>query len=253
MYEQLMAGLRAKFPGLPDKYLERKATQLAKTTTTTEQVKTAIDGVSFQDIIDSEGDRRANDAQQTAVKNYENKHHLKDGKPVEPTQPNNPPAQPAQPNNQNGGGDDTPAWAKAWQKTMQQQAEQVKALQEKLDAMQGEKTANTRRSQYEALFAKITDETTKERYLRDFDRLSFKDDEDFNTWLAERTPIITQEVDTLLQQGAVTTSPKGGQQGKPAGEASQGVKDYIEAAASRANAQSYSSIVGLPTTGGGAQ
>lgn len=250
MYQQILEALKAKFPGVSEKILERKATQLAKTTTTAEQVKTAVDGVTIQQIIDSEGDRRANDAQKTAVKTYEDKHHIKDGKPVqvekveEDDNGNSGTGNGTPKGQQASGTEEMPAWAKAMM-------QQNKQLVDELTAIKGERTAKTRKGKYEALFQKLTDETQKERYMRDFDRLSFKDDEDFDTWLAERTPVIEQEVNSFIQNGAVTTTPKGGASTPPAGEASQDVKDYVEAAASRAAEQSFSSIAGLPTTGAG--
>ncbi|MCC8154813.1 MAG: hypothetical protein LIP01_11810 [Tannerellaceae bacterium] len=46
------------------------------------QVTAISDGVSFQDVLTSYGDYRANEATNTSVRNYEEKHGLKDGKPV---------------------------------------------------------------------------------------------------------------------------------------------------------------------------
>lgn len=82
MYQQILDALKKKFAGVNDKILERMAKKMAKTTKTEDEVQTAVDGVTFQQIIDSEGDRRANEATDTAVRNYETKHNLKDGKPV---------------------------------------------------------------------------------------------------------------------------------------------------------------------------
>ena len=97
MFEKILAGLKTKFPGVDSKILERIAKKKAETTTTEDEVKTVVDGVTFQSIIDSEGDRRANEAQSSAVSNYEKKYKLKDGKPSEPPQqdPPQPPTPPA--------------------------------------------------------------------------------------------------------------------------------------------------------------
>ena len=83
MFEKILAGLKTKFPGVDSKILERIAKKKAETTTTEDEVKTVVDGVTFQSIIDSEGDRRANEAQSSAVSNYEKKYRLKDGKTID--------------------------------------------------------------------------------------------------------------------------------------------------------------------------
>jgi hypothetical protein len=69
-------------------------------------VQGTVDAVTVQQVIDGEADRRATEATQTAVSNYEKKHSLKEGKPVEPGgQVQTEPVKTA------GDGDDTPAWA----------------------------------------------------------------------------------------------------------------------------------------------
>lgn len=73
--------MKAKFPGVNANVLNRIAEKLAKTVTTDEQVTTAVAGVTqeFIEIIESYGDSRATEAQQTAVHTYETKYGLKDG------------------------------------------------------------------------------------------------------------------------------------------------------------------------------
>lgn len=71
MYEKILSGLKTKFAGVDPKILERIAKKKAETTTTEEEAKTVVDGVTFQSIIESEGDRRANEAQNTAITNME--------------------------------------------------------------------------------------------------------------------------------------------------------------------------------------
>ncbi len=75
--------LKAKFEGVSEQILSRIADKVAKTAKTDEEVQTAVDGLTFQSLLDSYGDSRATEAQQTAVRNYETKHGLKDGKAVE--------------------------------------------------------------------------------------------------------------------------------------------------------------------------
>ena len=108
MRKEILDALKAKFTGVSDAILGRIADKLAKTATTAEQVATAVEGVTFQQVLESYGDSRATEAQQTAVSNYEKKHGLKDGKQVKggaSAEHND------EPDNQHGNGDnDTPAW-----------------------------------------------------------------------------------------------------------------------------------------------
>lgn len=102
MKTKILEGLKTKFEGVEDAILERVAKKLSKTVTKEEDVKTAVDGVTFQSILQSYGDSRADEASSSAVKNYETKHNIKDGKPV------------------TAGGDDgadEPAWFKAYRET----------------------------------------------------------------------------------------------------------------------------------------
>lgn len=63
--------------------LDRIANKLAKTITKTEDIATAVEGVTIQQIIDSYTDSRVTEASETARKNavndYESKYGLKDG------------------------------------------------------------------------------------------------------------------------------------------------------------------------------
>jgi hypothetical protein len=83
MKKQILEALKAKFQGVSEAILNRIADKLAKTVTTAEQVATAVEGVTIQQVIESYGDSRATEAQQTAVHNYETKYGLKDGVKVD--------------------------------------------------------------------------------------------------------------------------------------------------------------------------
>lgn len=83
MKEKILEQLKTKFVGVSETTLNRMAEKAAKTVTSEEQVTTFVDGVSFQHVIDSEADYRATKATQTSVENYEKKHNIKEGKPVE--------------------------------------------------------------------------------------------------------------------------------------------------------------------------
>lgn len=97
MKEKLLALLVAKFVGVDNAILEKIAEKKAAGITDEGQLQTIVDGVDFGTILQSEADRRATEASQTARQNaiseYEKKHNLKDGKVIEtPTPPPAPPA-----------------------------------------------------------------------------------------------------------------------------------------------------------------
>lgn len=96
IFEQILAGLQQKFSGVDTATLTRIATKKAEGVTDETKVNSIVEGISFQDVMQNYGDFRAGQAQTSAVSNYEKKHGLKDGKPIEnpkpePPKPNDPP------------------------------------------------------------------------------------------------------------------------------------------------------------------
>lgn len=233
MFEKILAGLKTKFPGVDSKILERIAKKKAETTTTEDEVKTVVDGVTFQSIIDSEGDRRANEAQSSAVSNYEKKYKLKDGKPSEPPQqdPTQPPTPPA-------GGEDSEVL-----KMLKQIQQDNQQLRTEINGMKTKELGNQRKDKFSALFEGASDKL-KERYMRNYDRLTFKDDEDFNGWLDQQKPFIESDIKEEKAQGAKTTPPVGGKR-KPGEEADPAVTAYLNAEASREAQTASPVIIGL--------
>ncbi len=231
MFEKILAGLKTKFAGVDPKILERIAKKKTETTTTEEEVKTVVDGVTFQSIIESEGDRRANEAQSTAISNYEKKHKLKDGKSIEQQEPpkqNEPPT---------GGASDE---VKAMFEKMEQEN---KAMREQLNGILHEKQGNQRKAKYEALFDGASDKL-KERYLRNYERLSFKDDDDFNGWLDTQKPFIESDIKEEKASGAVGNPPLGGRR-KPGDTVDPAVTAYLNNEATRESQTSSPVIIGL--------
>lgn len=231
MYEKILAGLKTKFPGVDPKILERIAKKKAETTTTEDEVKTVVDGVTFQSIIESEGDRRANEAQTTAISNYEKKYKLKDGKTIdqpEPPKPNEPPT---------GGASDE---VKQMFAKMEQEN---KAMREQLNGILQEKQGNQRKAKFEALFEGAS-EKLKERYMRNYDRLTFKDDEDFNGWLDTQKPFVENDIKEEKASGAAGTPPLGGKR-KPGEQADPAVTAYLNAEAARETQTASPVIIGL--------
>ena len=94
IFEQILAGLQQKFPGVDTATLTRIATKKAEGITDETKVNSIVEGISFQDVLTSYGDFRAGDARITAVANYEKKHNLKDGKPIENPKPEPPKPEP---------------------------------------------------------------------------------------------------------------------------------------------------------------
>ena len=194
MKTTIMNALKTKFDGVSDAILGRIADKLSKTAKTDEDVNTLVEGVTFQQILESYGDSRATEAQQSAVANYEKKHGLKDGKSVK-TEPKTEPK--AEPKTED---DDMPAWAKAL-------LESNKALTTRLETIEGDKTAKARKSALDKVLGKAPDKI-RQRYEKDFSRMNFKDDEDFNGWIEEITPDVESIVNDYNTKGGVVTRPK---------------------------------------------
>lgn len=135
IYEQILAGLRTKFAGVDDATLQRIASKKAEGVTDESKVNSIVEGISFQDVLTSYGDYRADGAQKTAVSNYEKKHNIKDGKPIEEPKPQDPPTDPKP-----KPAEEVPAWA-------QSLIDSNKTLSEKLSAMDAKTKADERNQQ----------------------------------------------------------------------------------------------------------
>lgn len=195
MKTKIMDALKTKFDGVSDAILGRIADKLSKTAKTEEDVATLVEGVTFQQILESYGDSRATEAQQSAVANYEKKHGLKDGKTVKADEPAKKVKEDA-----NNDADDMPAWAKAL-------LESNKALTTRLETIEGDKTAKARKSALDKVLGKAPDKI-RQRYEKDFSRMNFKDDDDFNGWIEEITPDVESIVNDYNTKGGVVTRPK---------------------------------------------
>ena len=180
MHKIALDALKTRFEGISESVLDRMAKKIAKTATTAEEVKSAVEEVTIQQIIDAEGDRRATDAQKTAVANYERKHGLKDGKTIEPSDPNEPTDTPDA-----KAPEDMPQWAKAIVETNAKLQQQLSAVVEQLP------------------------EHLQKPYARmKLDGLS---DEEFKTTLEDVKTEVGGIVDNLKQSGLVFARPLGGE------------------------------------------
>ena len=134
--ELILAGLQTKFSGVDTATLTRIATKKAEGVTDASQVNSIVEGISFTDVVNNYGDFRANSAVTSAVGNYEKKHGLKDGKPIENPNPN------PNPNPQEKK-DEVPAWA-------QSLIDSNKTLSEKLAGYEQKEAQNIRGAQIQA-------------------------------------------------------------------------------------------------------
>lgn len=203
MRKEILDALKAKFSGVSDNVLGRIADKLSKTATTQEQVKTAVEGMTIQQVIESYGDSRAteasNTARENAVKDYESRYGLKDGaKVTDPNQAGGAAASAAAATgaSSTAGGEEAPAWAKAFM--------------ERLDKLEASKTTETRKQQLNAIIGKLP-ETMRKAYERlPLDKYS---DEEFSAMLGE----VTTEVEGIVDE----TKAKGGVFGKPSAAGGQ--------------------------------
>lgn len=241
MKKKILEKLKTKFMGVSDTILDRVASNLAKTVTSEDGIEEAVDAVSFQQVLESYGDFRATGAQQTAVANYERKYGLKDGKPkgTEPAQQPSPTS--TDTNTPKGGagsdnvsGAEPPAWAKEIIATNKKLAEQVATLQ-------AEKVGTSRKARLTEVL-KQAPESIRKRYDRDFERLNFKDDDDFTAWIEEITPEIAEIAKEVGSQGAVVSTPKGGSPAPASGKVNPAVQARID---ERAASTTTSPIAGL--------
>lgn len=179
MKEKILALLKTKFPGVDEATLSRIAEKKATGATDESQLQTIADGVSFTDVLNSYGDFRANSAVTSAVSNYEKKHGLKDGKPIENPNPNpNPSPKPEDKK------DDVPAWAQAL-------IDSNKSLSSELSALKQEKLQATRQDQ---VLAKAKEYGIPEILAK---RYSIPDDADLDTYFKD----VKQELANVGFQG----------------------------------------------------
>ena len=198
MKQLILNALKTKYQGVSESILDRIAEKLAKTVTSADQVQTAVDGVTLQQVLESYGDSRATQAQQTAVHNYEQKYGLKDGVKLETQQQQQQKAgEQKQTVEQQGGkpNDDIPAWAKA--------------IIDRMDKLDSERITTTRRQQIDKLIDGLPDNLKKAYGRTPVDGIS---DEDFNTLVSEITNEVKEISSQVSQHGAVFGRPT--QQGR---------------------------------------
>jgi hypothetical protein len=197
MKQLILNALKAKYEGVSENILNRIADKLAKTVTKEDDVQAAVDAVTFQQVIDGEADRRATEATQNAVTNYEKKYSIKEGKPVTTGGGQGTQTEPDKGNDDKG---ETPAWAKAI-------IESNKALGDKLASLEGEKVTTSRKQKLDAVIDKLPDNLKKP-----YSRISLKDmtDDEFSTFITETTAEVEGLASDFAAKGAVIKTPMGG-------------------------------------------
>ena len=239
MKKEALDALKAKYPGVSEAILSRIADKIAKTAKTQEEVTAAVEGVTFQQVLESYGDSRATEAQQTAVTNYEKKHGLKDGKKVETGGEQKPGETGGEGEGNKGGaagGSDLAAQIAA------AIAAEMKPLKDELAAIKGEKTANSRKAALNKVLEGAP-EKIRQRYEKDFARMTFNDDEDFNAWIGEITPDVEAITSDFNAKGGVVGRPKGGAAGNGDKE-----NPHLKARIAEREAETAApAIIGLPS------
>lgn len=186
MKKELLAALKAKFEGVNESILSRIADKLAKTTTKEEDVATAVSGVTIQQIIEGYGDSRATEAQQSAVRNYEEKYGLKDGEKLQDPKPKLKPQE-----------ETMPEWAKKL-------VEENKTLSERLGRMDGERITAERKQKLSAVFKKLPENLRKPYERMSVDNLS---DEEFTILVGEITAEVNEIASSVKSKGAIFGRP----------------------------------------------
>ena len=144
IFEQILAGLQQKFSGADTATLTRIATKKAEGVTDETKVTSIVEGISLSDVMQNYGDFRAGQASETSKRNsiadYEKKHGLKDGKPIE-----DPEEKKDEKKDEKKG--EVPEWAQAL-------IDSNKTLSEKLSVYEAEKAQAQRNSQISAVAKK---------------------------------------------------------------------------------------------------
>lgn len=238
MYKKKILDLLiAAYAGVSSTILSRIAEKLAKTVNSDEEAQTAAEGVSFQSIIDAEADRRATDASQSAISNYEKKHSLKEGKPVNEgagQQQNS--QQQSSSTGADGkegkeGGNDLAATIAAAIKSA------VEPLTQEIATLKTQKAKEDFNTQLNTAISGASDKF-KERIQRDSKYLKFDTPEAQAEWLEAIKAEAAEDAADNAAQGAVFGRPKTGGKGK-GDEIPASVMAGIKAGTPAADAQPF--------------
>lgn len=197
-YQQILALLQAKFAGVRKDGLAQLARMIALQVTSQEEAQALIDKLDVEKVTETvkdyrkDVDKEVSEANKTYEGNLKKKFkfvELDDHTPADdPTKKTNP--------------DDLQAAIKA------AVAEVVKPLNEEIAALRGSKISESRLQMLTEKLGSCKDETFKAKVLKDFNRMSFTDDNAFNEYLTETETDIAAFNQDLANKGL-------GEQGKP--------------------------------------
>lgn len=189
--EKILEQLKTKYKqlGLSAKILEGFATRLAKTVTEEDKIEEAVNDVEpelqiWQSVLDANRKEVADLKKQLADKKAE------PAKGDDPKPTDNPKQEPKP--------DDTPEWAKA--------------LMSEVQALKSDKVITTRKSQYESILKDVKDEKMKANKLAAFDRYTFKDDEDYNSFIESEKQFLSDFTQQQAAESLKTGRPMVSQQ-----------------------------------------
>jgi len=213
MKEKILEALKTKFNGVKDAILDRVATKLAETVKQEDQIETAVGGITFDTLFESELDRRVTEASTTAVSNYEKKHKIKDGKPIEDPEKKKEPEK----KDEGGKSEEIPEWAKGL-------TENLKTLSETVQGVTKAQQTASKQSQAAQL---LKDSKIPEKYQKLWlPRINLDDEE--KSLEDQVKALETEYLD--LKQELVNESVDDGEFGKGGkGEASDGdMKEFLD-------------------------
>lgn len=253
MRKKILEALNTKFPGVSDNKLNRIVDNLLKKIKTEDEIAAAVEEITVESLLDSYGDARANLSRDSIIRDYESKHNLKDGKPIEnggehkttTTEAGGGSQQVAGGENGGKSGDGGQQLSPEMQLIMNElksMKEQNSQLANSIALMKAEKVGSTREGILRDLL-KNCDEDTRNRYLRDYGFMTFDTDEKFNSYIDAIKPEIEKIESETVQQQAHVSGTKGG--GSAA--AAQGKVDpIVQARINEKQAETTSpAIVGL--------
>jgi hypothetical protein len=183
---------------------------LSKTVTTEDQVETAVGGVTFDTLYQSELDRRANEASQTAVQNYEKKHKLKDGKSVEVEPKPDPTPDPKKKGDEDGKEEKIPSWAKALTENVTKLSDTVSGI------VQSQQTASKQSQATELLKNSKVPEKYQKKWIN---RINVDDEE---TSLEDQVKALEAEYLEMKQEFVNKSVEDGDLGGGTGGETGEG-------------------------------
>lgn len=209
MKTKVIEALATKFSGVDAKILGRIADNImhSKTIETEDDVNSAVEEVTFADVLKSYGDSRAAEATKSSVLNYEKKHGLKDGKPLvahkedeneDEDEDGNRSSKHSKKTSEDP--NEIPAWAKAL-------IDSNKELKDELSAMKQGKITDSRKAKFNKAIEGLT-ELQRKAYSRiSLENLS---DEDFDSLMEEVSSEVEEFAKENSGKGAALTPPIGG-------------------------------------------